>query len=290
MLSHLSGLQEQNTWKASLELRFESNGRGKTVLAHNRHEGPLMVQKALYPEGPEVCHVMLLHPPSGIAGGDILDTQTRLEANSHALLSTPGATRWYKANTNTAIQHITFRLADQATLEWLPQENIFFEETNAINITRIFLQANSTVIGWDIVQLGSINHQDYWSHGKASLGTEIYLNEKLLWIEHGLIESSGFLRSAISGLDHFPVMASLWAYGTEIQHKHYETICESMVWNKEIRSGLSQLPQDNGKSLYLARYLGLHTETVRQHLIALWRQLRPYLTAFEFRPLRIWQT
>ena len=55
-------------WQANLALRFARRGDG-TILAASRHEGPLRIQKALYPEGPELCHAIVLHPPAGIAGG-----------------------------------------------------------------------------------------------------------------------------------------------------------------------------------------------------------------------------
>src|SRR5690606_37666990 len=74
-------------WNAQLTLAFTAQGSGRTVLARNRHEGPLLVQKALYPEGPAICHATILHPPSGIAGGDHLSMDIGLAHGSHAELS-----------------------------------------------------------------------------------------------------------------------------------------------------------------------------------------------------------
>ena len=55
-------------WSAELELGFAVVA-GRTALVHNRHVGPLTVQRPFYPEG-ELAHVYLLHPPGGIVAGD----------------------------------------------------------------------------------------------------------------------------------------------------------------------------------------------------------------------------
>ena len=76
-------------WPAELHLRFARN-KMRTVLVENRHFGPLLVQKAIYPEGEQVCHAVIVHPPGGIAGGDELTVEIDLEANSSAVVTTPG--------------------------------------------------------------------------------------------------------------------------------------------------------------------------------------------------------
>ena len=84
------------SWKASLSLGFQ-NIDGKTILADRRSEGPLVVQKPLYPDGPERCHAIVVHPPGGIAGGDELSLVVKNAENSSALLTTPGAAKWYRS-------------------------------------------------------------------------------------------------------------------------------------------------------------------------------------------------
>jgi urease accessory protein len=84
---HVAGPVNSVPASAALEASFSTN------LKH-RHLGPLRIQKALYPEGPGLCHAIIVHPPGGIAGGDRLEVQLRSQAHSQGLVTTPSAAKW----------------------------------------------------------------------------------------------------------------------------------------------------------------------------------------------------
>ena len=88
-------------WHSVLTLAFDAQHAGehaRTNLVQRHHQGALRVQKALYPESGEqqgICHVIMLYPPAGIALGDKLDIDIGVKHHAHAVITTPGANKWY---------------------------------------------------------------------------------------------------------------------------------------------------------------------------------------------------
>jgi|SRR5882724_3441044 len=136
---------EGASWKASLSLAFARQGE-RSVLVGRAHDGPLVVQKPLYPEGADVCHAIIVHPPGGIAGGDELALDVDCAPQSHAVLTTPGAGKWYRSSGAWARQSLDFKVA--GTLEWLPRETIVFDGAIAELDTRVELAEGARFIGW----------------------------------------------------------------------------------------------------------------------------------------------
>jgi urease accessory protein len=270
-----------STWQASLDARFHRNG--ERSLCANRHRGPLRMQKALYPEGDAVCHAVVIHPPGGIAGGDALELNVTVEPGAHALITTPGAAKWYKANSRVASQHV--RLAVDGLLEWLPQEAIVFDAAEVRSSIDINVAADAAMIGWDIVVLGRRAAGERFSRGCFAQSIRLSVGGELRWIERTRIAGGDALLDAPVGLAGHHVFGCLWAVGSAID----------AIEMDELREGLGALgavaPITRlAPGLLVARSLGAGTGAVRTALGAVWSALRPRVCGRDAQPPRLWAT
>ena len=140
------------TWNATLELDYTR--QDVKTLAHFRHNGPLRILQSLYPEGDAICHNVIVHPPGGLVGGDTLDVSVTAGTGSHGLITTPGATRFYRSDGELALQRTSLDLQAGARMEWLPLEAICYSGCLAENRLSMTLAPGAELMGWDVTALG----------------------------------------------------------------------------------------------------------------------------------------
>ena len=257
-------------WKAELALEVASSA-GRSVLSH-RSDGPLVILKPLYPEGPTVCHAIVVHPPGGIAGGDELSLS--VEAGGHALLTSPGAAKWYRSAGPWARQKLAFAVS--GALEWLPRETIVFDGALAELACEVRLAGEARYIGWEIVCLGRTGSGERFDRGRLRLHSRLSRDGKLLWMETGEIEGGGTLMRSPVGLGDQPVFGTLIA--TCDPSAAVLARCRTLAVT-------TVLP-----GVVVARYLGDSTEAAFRAFAAVWAVLRPQVLGREAVPPRIWCT
>lgn len=275
-----------SNWHAALHLGF-TRANERTVLSENRHSGPLRVQKSLYPEGFGVCQAILLHPPSGIAGGDQLAIWASVGGGAHAQLTTPGAGKWYRSGGAEAAQRIAFSVAEGATLEWLPQETIVFDGARARMETHVSLTADSRYIGWDILCLGRAAAGERFETGRFDLFLRIDRDQRPIWIERGGFDGSDPMLSSPAGWAGATVCGTLLCAFPELpaQASALLAACRQTTPSDGAQHGLSALP-----GVLIARYLGDNSEAARLWFVELWKILRPASLGRPAVPPRIWNT
>lgn len=270
-------------WQARLALGFERRG-AVSALVQREHYGPLRVQKALYPEGPDVCHAIVLHPPGGIAGGDALEISVAAAPRARALLTTPGAGKWYRSGGRQARQSLSVRVGEGAVVEWLPQETIVFDGAEARMETRVELAAGALFCGWEILCLGRTAAGESFSHGRLELATRIERDGKPLWIERGRLLGGSSWLGAPAGLAGRPISATLLLAGRVVEPDWVDA-CRALPAPEGLLTGVTALPE-----LLVARCLAPGAEAAREWLIEVWKQLRPAALGKPAVPPRIWST
>lgn len=266
--------------KLSIELGVDSLDRPKTLL-RNRHEGPLRIQKALYPEGPGVCHAIIVHPPGGIAGGDQLEISLSVLDRAAAVLTTPGAAKWYGSTGHQARQNISVDI--DGDLEWLPQEAIVFNRAVGDSLIRVNLAPQSRMIGWDGIVFGRVASGERFTDGHFSQSICLYLNDQLEWEERLRVGGADPALNSITGLAGESALSTIWAvlregdHWTEEEQNHIRSHCPEIAWTA--LSPRLLVGRQRGTSLVL--------QPIRHKA---WMFLRPRVMGRQALPLRIWAT
>ncbi len=269
------------TWRAQLALEYERRD-ARTVLATRRHDGPLVVQKSLYPEGDAVCHNIIVHPPAGIVGGDSLEINARVGAQAHALLTTPGAAKWYRSAGAWAQQKNVFVLEKDACLEWLPQETIVFDGALARLHTEVSLDAGARYIGWEVLCLGRGSGERF-ERGQCQSSVMVSRGGKPLWMERGGLAAGGLLMHSPAGLNGKTVCGTLTAVAENMDALDLNA-CRA-VTAKKGGAAVTLLP-----GVMVARYLGDSSEAAKQYFVALWQIVRTVVAGRAAIEPRIWRT
>lgn len=274
-------------WLGHLSLHYRVQ-HGRTV-ALDRHTGPLRVLQRLYPEGDAICHHVLVHPPGGLVGGDGLTLDAQLDAGAHALVTTPGATRFYRSEGAPATQQVNLHLADGARLEWLPMESIAHPGCEGVNRVTMDLAPSAELMGWDVLALGL-------PASGAPFDSGCFLQRLHwpgVWLEQARIAADdAVLLNSPLGLAGHRVLATLWwASGTALPRERRQTLLEGA---REVAAA-SPLAATAGctspdEKLLLLRVLAPRVEpamALLQAVRAAWRQAGWGLPA---NPPRLWST
>ena len=199
---------ENTGWKANLSLEFKATAL-RTVISKREHKGPLAIQRPFYPED-DVCHVYLLHPPGGVAGGDQLHIEAILKEQAQALITTPGATKFYRNTGLLAQQKQILTIADGCALEWFPQETIFFDNTHASLSTEIYLEKSARFMGWEIQCYGRPAANELFNSGQITTTLNIIRDNKPILLDRLQLNNQAELNSSVC-INNYPYFATFIA-------------------------------------------------------------------------------
>jgi urease accessory protein len=272
-------------WHAQLDIDYTLES-DKTVARHS-HTGPLRVLQSLYPDGPAVCHNVLVHPPGGLVGGDTLDIRVHAATGSHGLITTPGATRFYRSEGLAARQSTHLQLDANSRLEWLPLEALCYSGCIAENHLTMDLAPGAELLGWDITALG-LPHADLpFVQGRFAQHVEV----PGVWLERGILDASDTrLLNSPAGLAGQRCLATLFfVAGTALsrERRQHALDCARDVIQQHTLAAKAGATSPNAR-VVVVRAIAPVVEPVMDLLRALRRNLRQQLWGEMASDPRIW--
>ena len=282
---------------------------GTTRLIHSHGIAPLKVQRPFYPEGPRVCHSVIVHTAGGMVGGDRLQYALLIHPTAHALVTTAAASKAYKSNGHVAHQSVHVSVAEGGCLEWLPQPLILFNGAQYQQHLRVDLAPKAIWIGWDITRLGRTLRGESFDQGVWRSRLEVWQNGSPLWIDPQWVQGGSEMLTSLHGLAHCPVIGTFAIVGVTMSDNivHQARQLWSETPDPLVRSDLTQgnrqemesvssfprLPMTGVSQLQaglICRYRGASTIAAQRWFMKVWHLLRQtYLSRPSCTP-RVWQT
>lgn len=274
-------------WHAKLDLDYRMEA-GRCVARHV-HTGPLRILQSLYPEGDGLCHSVLVHPPGGLVGGDTLDIGIRVATGAHALVTTPGATRFYRSDGEPALQRTAITLAADARMEWLPLEAICCNSCLAENRLNMTLAPGAELMGWDVTALGLPAAGKPFESGSFCQHIEV----PGVWLEHAQIKASDtlLLDSPLGMAGHRCVATLFFVAGSKLERQRRQEALDKArkVIDAHLLCTTAGATSPNGQ-IVVVRVLAPVVEPAMALLRQVWLAWRSHFWQQAPSSPRIWST
>ena len=235
-----------------LALEHDSH-RSKTIVTEQRTQVPLYVQKALHYDEtvPSMAHVFILSPSGGVLQGDRYRTDIELKNKAISHITTQGATRIYKMNSNYATQMINLKVGKDCYLEFLPEQLIPYKSSRYYQKTTFTVDDSATLVYSETIVPGRVAMGELFDYDICYLRTLCY-NDKneIKFHDNSILEPKNQTMNTLGMFGNKTVLSTMFVV-TKKEHaeKLYEKINQIFKDNDEVVGGASILPNDSGLSV-----------------------------------------
>ena len=237
-----------------LKLTLESDSqRNKTIITEQLSRVPLYVQKALYYDEtiPSMAHVFVLSPSGGVLQGDRYRTDIELKNGAISHITTQGATRMYKMNSNYATQMINLNVGKNCYLEFLPEQLIPYKNSRYYQRATFNVDDSATLVYSETIVPGRVAMGELFDYDVCCLKTLCYDDkQEMKFHDNCILEPKKQTMNSLGIFGNKTAHSMMYVVTKqECIEELYETINQLFKDNDEIIGGASILPNNSGLSV-----------------------------------------
>lgn len=271
-----------------LRLKFEENSdKNKTVITDQYSQVPLYTQKALYYDEnlPNMAHLFIMSPSGGILQGDRYRMDISLANNAVSHITTQGATRIYKMNSNYATQLININVGKDCYLEFIPDQIIPFRNSRYYQKVSLNVDPSATLIYSEIIVPGRVAMGELFSYDLCYLKTIGQNIEKNInFVDNCMLKPKNQNMNTLGMFGNHTVLASVYILTKNenalILNKKINSIIKN---NDEVSGGSTILPNNSG---LVVRLMCNSSEIIKTEIYDIVRIVRKEILDAEFTGIR----
>ena len=142
--------------RARGEIDLVAIARDGITAPHRLYRSGCLHVRLPRPEQQGWLPMVLMNSSGGIAAGDRLDVAVAADTGARVTIAAQAAERFYRAGPVRTPSHLRnrIRVADDAALEWLPQETILFDDASLDRTLDIDLASTAWFLGVETLVFG----------------------------------------------------------------------------------------------------------------------------------------
>jgi len=227
--------------------------RNKTIITEQRSCVPLYVQRALYYDEsiPSMAHLFVLSPSGGVLQGDRYRTDIELKNGAMSHITTQGATRIYKMNSNYATQMINLNVGKDCYLEFLPEQLIPYKNSRYYQKATFKVDDSATLVYSETIVPGRVAMGELFDYDVCCLKTLCYDDkQEMKFHDNCILEPKKQTMNSLGIFGNRTVLSMMYVVTKkECVEELYEIINQIFKDNDEIIGGASILPNNSGLSV-----------------------------------------
>jgi urease accessory protein len=239
-------------------------------LASQHFKLPLQVLTPFYSDSDGTAFVYLLNPSGGILQGDVLETDILVEPGAKAFVTTPSANKFYRMDEGHATLRNRISVRDSGVLEYMPEYNIPFAQSQVVQETSFDLEAGATLLAFDMIVPGRMEKGEFFQYDLYSSKISIRVDGRLLAHEFAKVEPAKGDPRIMGVMDGRNVYGTVFLYQQNLPAALKGAIGEIFAENSPVEGGITYLTPD----LAVVKFLGDNLTDCQKTIGEIWRICR----------------
>jgi urease accessory protein len=256
---------------------------GRTIIEPSSWRIPFQWQGYHYQDHDDEAFMLMVNSGGGFVEGDGSYFYGNVEKGARALFTTTASGKFYKClNGGVSREVVEFNVAEDATLEYLPDEAIPFAASHSHRKILINLHKTSRMFATDMVSAGRVHYgREIFKFHAMNSSFEVVIDGETQMMDKMLVgspEEVADLERLWNGARH---AALVFAYAPDLPADAENRVREYCSGVEQTEIGVSRIG-----SLVSMRILSVETWQAHEAIYKAWTALRPAISGKAARPIK----